>query len=64
MDLGGHGCSFMGLKEGWETGKEAVIEKGKDWLLSEEEKHLPVYSSPVKTSKQWHSKKASSKDTK
>lgn len=54
----------MGLKEGWETGKEAVIEKGKDWLLSEEEKHLPVYSSPVKTSKQWHSKKASSKDTK
>ena len=54
----------MGLNEGWEMGKEALIVKGKDWLLSEEEKNLPVYPSPKKTSKQWHPKKASSKDTK
>ena len=54
----------MGLNEGWEMGKEALIIKGKDWLLSEEEKHLPVYPSPIKTSTQWHPKKAFSKDTK
>lgn len=54
----------MGLKEGWEMEKEALIMKGKDWLLSDEEKHLLVYPYPVKTSKQWHPKKASSKDTK
>lgn len=47
----------MGLNEGWEMGKEAVIVKRKPKLLSEEEKHLPVYPSPVKTSKQWHPKR-------